>query len=240
MSTIDILIIGGGIVGMATALELQSREPKAKIVVVEKEAGPATHQSGHNSGVIHAGVYYTPGSLKAKFCREGVQATESFCAEHAIPTENCGKLIVATYEAELSRMETLRDRARQNGIIIEDVDQVGLQQMEPNINGLAALYSPTTGITNYKQVTQVMSELFLARGGAIHYGERVISGNETASHVTVKTNVSTFDVDRVFSCAGLHSDKLIRAFSQTPGYRVVPFRGEYFQILNQSEHLVKH
>jgi len=129
-----------------------------------------SHQSGHNSGVIHAGVYYAPGSLKARFCREGVQATEDFCTEHAIPIEKTGKLLVATTEDEIERMHALGERARSNAIKIDDIDQHELRKLEPHINGLAALFSPTTGITDFKRVTEVMATLFTARGGDIRYG----------------------------------------------------------------------
>jgi len=237
---VDILIVGAGIVGIATALEMQTREPNARITVIEKEANPAAHQSGHNSGVIHAGVYYKPGSMKAKFCRDGVTATIDFCTEHGIPVKQCGKLIVATDAAELTRLQNLGTRARENGILIEDVDQAQLSRMEPNINGVAALYSPTTGITDYKQVTEVMAKLFTTRGGVIRYNEPVIRGRETDSLVTITTNRGTIEADRVFTCTGLHSDRTIRAFGQDPGYQVVPFRGEYFQLLNQPDDLVNH
>lgn len=238
--TTDILIIGGGIIGMATALELQTRDRSARITVLEKEATPAVHQSGHNSGVIHAGVYYAPGSMKARFCREGVQATEAFCTEHGIRFDRIGKLIVATSEAEVVRMKNLGKRARQNGIVIEDVDQSGLRGMEPHINGVAALYSPSTGITDFKRVAEVMAELFILRGGTVRYGERVVTGREDPSHVSVTTKKGTMEADCVVTCAGLHSDRVIRAFGQEPGYRVVPFRGEYFRLLNQPDNLVNH
>ena len=238
--TTDILIIGGGIIGMAAALELQTRDPSARITVLEKEPVPAVHQSGRNSGVIHAGVYYAPGSMKARFCREGAKATEAFCTEHGIRFERLGKLIVAVSEAEVVAMENLGKRARQNGIVIEDVDQSSLRAMEPRINGVAALFSPATGITDFKRVTEVMSSLFVSRGGAARYGERAVSGQETAAHISVTTDKGVIEANRVVTCAGLHSDRLIRAFGQEPGYRVVPFRGEYFRLMNQPDDLVRH
>lgn len=236
----DILILGGGIIGMATALELQSRDSAAKITVLEKEAAPAVHQSGHNSGVIHAGVYYAPGSMKARFCRAGVHATEAFCTEHGVPFDKIGKLIVATSEAEMTRLSALGLRARSNGIEIQDVDEAALRRMEPHINGRAALFSPSTGITDYKQMTAVMADLFAQRGGRIRYGEQVVAGQETSSHVAVTTAKGEIQAGRVVTCAGLHSDRVIRAFAQDPGYRVVPFRGEFFRLLNQPDDLVRH
>lgn len=238
--TCDILIVGGGIIGVATALELQSRDHRSRIILLEKEPGPAFHQSGHNSGVIHAGVYYAPGSLKARFCREGVPATEAFCDEHGIDYQRLGKLIVATTEPEVQRMTKLGARARQNGIVIEDVDQTGLREMEPHINGLSALYSPTTGITDYRRMTEVMAELFVSRGGNIRYGEAVISGHESGDHVSVETAKDRYEAQRVVTCAGLHSDRVIRCFGQNPGYKVVPFRGEFFRLINQPDDLVSH
>ncbi len=238
--TSDFLIVGGGIIGMATALELQARHPTARITLLEKEPSPATHQSGHNSGVIHAGVYYAPGSLKAQFCRAGVAATEAFCQEHALPYERPGKLIVATSAAEVERMTRLGARARQNGIAIEDVDEASLRKLEPHINGRAALYSPTTGITDFQRITQVKAQLFAARGGDLRYGARVLSGQEQAGQVRVTTNQGVLEAGQVVSCGGLHSDRLIRAFGQQPGYRVVPFRGEFFRLLNQPDDLVSH
>lgn len=236
----DILVIGGGIIGMATALELQSRDPAMKVILLEKEATPAAHQSGHNSGVIHAGVYYAPRSMKAQFCRAGVQATRAFCEAHGVPTENTGKLIVATCAAEVTRLNALGARARDNGIAVEDVDEAALRIMEPHINGLAALYSPTTGITDYKRMTAVMADLFVQRGGVIRYGEKVVSGRALATHMAVVTTKNIFEADRVVSCAGLHSDRVIRAFGQEPGYQVVPFRGEFFRLRNQPDDLVRH
>ncbi len=238
--TSDILIVGSGIIGMASALELQSRHPDARITVLEKEDGPARHQSGHNSGVIHAGVYYAPGSLKAQFCREGVPATQAFCDEHKIPYQRIGKLIVATTEPEVGRMEKLGARARQNGIEIQDVDQTTLRLMEPHINGLAALYSPSTGITDYQRMTQVMADLFVARGGTLLYNERVVAATETPQQVSVRTTTARYEADRVVTCGGLHSDRVITAFGHKPGYRVVPFRGEFFRLINQPEDLVSH
>ncbi|MAV47861.1 MAG: L-2-hydroxyglutarate oxidase [Alphaproteobacteria bacterium TMED89] len=238
--TTDTLIVGGGIIGIATALELQTRDPSSSIVVLEKEAVPAAHQTGHNSGVIHAGVYYAPGSKKALFCREGVPATEEFCREHGVGFDRVGKLIVATHEGELDRMTRLGQRARQNGIEIDDVDEAGVRQLEPHINAVAALLSPTTGITNYRRIAEVMAQLFVGRGGVIRYGERVIGCHEGQDYVAVTTENARFEAARAITCAGLFSDRIIRAFGHEPGYRVVPFRGEYFRIANQPDDLVSH
>ncbi|MFV0384304.1 L-2-hydroxyglutarate oxidase [Paracoccus sp. (in: a-proteobacteria)] len=238
--TADILIVGGGIIGFGTALELQRRNPRADIVVLEKEAGSARHQSGHNSGVIHAGVYYKPGSLKARFCREGVAATYAFCAEHDIPVSRCGKLIVATDEHELARMADLGNRARRNGIEIQDVDAPTLRWLEPHINGLGGLLSPSTGIVDYARITDTMARLFVARGGTVEYGQRVLRGEDGPASVVVRTTAIRYEADRVITCAGLHADRIIRAFGQKPGFRIIPFRGEMFRLLNQPPDLVSH
>ncbi len=238
--TADILIVGGGIIGFGTALELQNRHPDARIIVLEKEDAPARHQSGRNSGVIHAGVYYKPGSLKAQFSREGVGATNAFCTEHGIPVDNCGKLIVATDEREMVQMEALGARARLNGIEIEDVDAAALQEIEPHIKGHGALFSPATGIVDFGKVTTTMARLFAARGGAVLYGEQVVSGHDGTGPVSVVTQSGHFEADRVVSCAGLHADRVIRSFGQDPGFRIIPFRGEVFRLLNQPDDLVRH
>ncbi len=164
MKQYDLTIIGGGIVGVSTALALQTHFPEAKILLIEKEHRFATHQTGHNSGVIHAGVYYAPGSLKADFCRRGSQATRSFCAEHHIPFKQCGKLLVATTAIELERMQALKQRCIENRIHVADVNQQELTQMEPRIQGLGALLVPATGICDFTRITRKMADLFLSRG----------------------------------------------------------------------------
>ena len=238
--TTDVLIIGGGIIGMATALEIQRRSPSRTITVLEKEPNPAQHQSARNSGVVHAGIYYKPNSLKAKFCAQGVIATQDFCREHNLPYDKIGKLIVATDASEVSRLQDLSTRARKNGIVVEDIDQTELRKMEPHIQGLAGLYSPNTAITDYQQITCVMENLFVSRGGVVRYGETVTGGHENQDHVVVKTHQRTYETAQVVSCAGLQSDRIIRAFGQTADYRVIPFRGEFYRIHNQPDDLVSH
>jgi (S)-2-hydroxyglutarate dehydrogenase len=238
--TTDFAITGGGIVGLATALDLQSRHPTARITLLEKEPRPALHQTGRNSGVIHAGVYYAPGSLKARFCALGVQATHDFCAEHGIPTQNCGKLIVATDEAELTRMATLESRARANGIKIERLSAKEAQALEPNISSTGALLSPTTGIVDFGLVAQKMAELFTRRGGDILLNTRVTGGNEGPQSVTLHTGQGTLSAGKAVFCAGLHADRLARSFGADIAFRIIPFRGDYFAIKNQPDDLVQH
>lgn len=236
--TSDFLVIGAGIVGLATALDLQARG--GSVTVLEREDTPARHQTGRNSGVIHAGVYYAPGSHKARLCREGVAATESFCAEHGIPYETCGKLIVATDEKEAARLDRLEERSRLNGIQIERVTADDIRRLEPHIEGVAGLLSPSTGIVDYGRMARTMADLFVARGGRLETGARVTGGQIRSDRVTVTTTGDSYDAGALVACAGLQSDRIIRAFGLDPGFRVVPFRGEYFRILNQPEDLVRH
>ena len=238
--TTDFAIIGGGIVGLATALDLQSRHPTARITLLEKEPSPALHQTGRNSGVIHAGVYYAPGSLKAQFCAQGVAATQEFCAEHAIPTQTCGKLIVATDDTELTRMEALETRARANGIEIEHLTGEEARALEPNISATGALLSPTTGIVDFAAVALKMADVFRARGGEILLNTRVTGGKESASGITLHTNQTTLSASKAVFCAGLHADRMARAFGADIAFRIIPFRGDYFAIKNQPTDLVQH
>ncbi|WP_022702777.1 L-2-hydroxyglutarate oxidase [Pseudorhodobacter ferrugineus] len=238
--TTDFAIIGGGIVGLATALDLQSRHPNAKIILLEKEPQPAQHQTGHNSGVIHAGVYYAPGSLKAKFCALGVTATNAFCAEHAIPTQTCGKLIVATNADELARMATLESRARTNGIPIERLTAEDAQKLEPNISATGALLSPSTGIVDYAVMARKMADILTSRGGEILFNTRVTGGMETPQGITLHTTNGTLSAGKAVFCAGLHADRVARAFGADIQFRIIPFRGDYFAIKNQPDDLVQH
>ncbi|MDN5785604.1 L-2-hydroxyglutarate oxidase [Pseudorhodobacter sp.] len=238
--TTDFAIIGGGIVGLATALELQSRHPNVKITLLEKEPRPALHQTGRNSGVIHAGVYYAPGSLKAQFCAAGVPATLAFCAEHSIPTQTCGKLIVATDASELPRMVNLETRARANGIEIEQLTGEQARTLEPNIAAVAALLSPATGIVDFGVVALKMAEVFKARGGEIHLNAHVTGGTEGAQGITLETSIGRYFAGKAVFCAGLQSDRMARTFGADVKFRIIPFRGDYFAIKNQPPNLVQH
>lgn len=238
METADFTLVGGGIVGLATALRLQDLHPTARILLLEKEGALGLHQTGRNSGVIHAGVYYAPGSHKARFCAAGVAATRAFCAEHGLPMETCGKLIVATDEAELPRMEALEARARANGIEIERLSGEEARKLEPNIASVAALLSPATGIVDYAAMALKMADLFRARGGEIRMGIRVTGGTETASGVLLTTDKGEIATGKAVFCAGLQSDRIARAFGAEVDFRIIPFRGDYFQIRNQPADLV--
>jgi (S)-2-hydroxyglutarate dehydrogenase len=239
MTTADFVIIGGGIVGLATARDLQTRHPKAKIIVLEKEPSPARHQSGRNSGVIHAGVYYAPGSHKAKFCAKGVAATRAFCAENDVPMETCGKLIVATDEAELTRMAALETRARANGIPIERLSGEEARKLEPNISAVGALLSPSTGIVDYGVVALKLADLFTQAGGEIRCDCVVTGGFETEHGLELHTNQGSFSTAKAVFCGGLQADRLAKLFGAAIDFRIIPFRGDYFAIKNQPADLVK-
>ncbi len=236
----DFCIIGGGIVGLATALELSQVRPGASVLVIEKEASLARHQTGHNSGVIHAGIYYKPGSLKADLCRRGAAATKAFCDDHAIPYETRGKLVVATNPLELSRLKDLAANARQNGIVIEDLDAAEMRRREPNVVGLGAIFTPTTGIVDYRRICEVMCTLLRARGGTILFGREIDAVREEADAVTVEAGASSWRARHLIACAGLQSDRIARLAGLAIEHQVVPFRGEYYDVAAAKRDLVRH
>lgn len=239
MAHYDFIVVGGGIIGFATARQLQQDHPGSTIAVLEKESRLALHQTGRNSGVIHAGVYYTPGSLKAKFCREGNLATKKFCSEHQIPFRETGKLLVATTHAELGRMQDLLERCRQNDIPTEVLNQQQLQEKEPNVVGLGATWVPSTGIVDYARITHKLATIFTAAGGDIHTNCRVTGIRENQG-AEVSTSIGRFQAKFVVGCAGLHSDRLIRMLGKEPEFRILPFRGEYFQLPVDKRRIVSH
>lgn len=236
----DFIVIGGGIIGMSTAWQLQQRYPGKRVLVLEKEAGPAQHQTGHNSGVIHAGVYYTPGSLKARFCREGNVATKAFCSEHGIQYDECGKLLVATNAKELERMQALIGRCAENGIEIEVLDEAQLKKREPNISGVGAIFVPSTGIVSYTQITARMGELVEQDGGEVRFNTAVTSIEEGDTGVSVSTTQGTFKGDYLVACAGLMSDRVVRMMGLKPEFKIIPFRGEYFLLGEEHNQIVNH
>ncbi|CCN69474.1 putative Aminobutyraldehyde dehydrogenase [Vibrio nigripulchritudo SFn27] len=237
----DYVILGGGIVGVSTAWQLKQREPEADILLIEKEQKLAQHQTGHNSGVIHAGVYYAPGSLKAQFCREGVEATKSFCAKHDIPVENCGKLLVATTPLEVTRMEALFERCQTNGIDVEMLNQEELKVREPNITGLGAIYVSTTSIVSYTQVCNAMAEEFTAMGGEIRYGSAVTALDENAERVEVEINQKErIQSSFLIACCGLMADRVATLMDLPVEFQIVPFRGEYYRLAPKHNQVVNH
>lgn len=240
----DYLIIGGGIVGVSTAWQLQQRKPKARILLLEKEVAYAQHQTGHNSGVIHAGVYYAPGSLKAQFCKAGVAATIEFCQQHNINYEQCGKLLVATNAVELERMHTLYQRALQNGLTLELLNAEQLNAYEPNIRGVGAILVKDTAIVNYQQVSHKMAELYLAQGGESRLQHEVTGLTETDDCIQVDTLhqgvTQNFQTRYLISCAGLMADRLTRMLGIATDFQIIPFRGEYYQLPETYNDVVKH
>ena len=225
-----VVIIGGGIVGLATALALRESSPDAPLTVLEKESEVGRHQTGHNSGVLHAGVYYPPGSLKARLCADGRARMEAFCATHGVPFTRCGKLVVATREAELPRLETLRERAVANGLAVEVLDRDALREVEPHAAGLRALRVPESGVVDYGEVARAMKAALIAQGVAVRTGQSLRGVRRMNHALVLETGTGEVESDFVVNCGGLHADRLARRFGLDPGIRIVPFRGEYFHL----------
>ncbi len=240
MNPFDFAIIGGGIVGVATALELKNRFTDARIALIEKEIRFAAHQTGHNSGVVHAGVYYQPGSLKADFCKQGAALTREFCAEHNLPYRRTGKLLVATDPLELERMAALAERCRENRIGTRRIDRAQLLEMEPAVTGLGALYVPATAITDYIKITQKMAELFAAKGGVIKTGQKVTGISEDANGITICLPTETVSGRYLIVCGGLQADRLAKMAGIDPDFAIIPFRGEYYQLPQKHNGIVRH
>ena len=226
----DFCVIGGGIVGLATAMKLLELNPGATLVLLEKEHELAMHQTGHNSGVIHSGIYYAPGSRKADLCKRGERATKEFCAAHGIPFVTCGKTLVATSLLELERMEALVGRAAENGIEVERLDADALRRREPNITGLGALFVPATAIVDYRQVCAAMGRVIRDARGEIVLGARVSAITETTDAVRVSAGDRGWTAGRLVACAGLQSDRIARLAGLPVTHQIVPFRGEYFRL----------
>lgn len=236
----DFIVIGGGIVGMATARELALRHRGSDILVLEKEPRLAAHQTGHNSGVVHAGIYYTPGSLKARLCVEGAATTKRFCADHAIPVEVCGKLVVATHADDLARLRFLVTRAAENGAAFTLIDAAELRRREPHIAGKAAGFAPETAIVDYGRITRALADDATAHGAIVMTDMDVTTLREDCDGVTVRASDRPWRGRRVIVCAGLQSDRLARTAGLDPPFRIVPFRGEYFVLPESREGLISH
>jgi len=240
IQTYDFIIVGGGIVGVSTALSLIKKHPSKKILLLEKEESFATHQTGHNSGVIHAGVYYEPGSLKAEFCREGLKETIKFCTAHKIPFNQCGKLLVATNDLELERMKKLYERCKANQIDVEILDQKKLNATEPNIVGIGAILVKSTGIVDYKLITKKMSEQFESLGGEFLLNTEVINLKEDKERIQVITSSETISSEYLICCAGLMADRVAKLLDIKIDFQIIPFRGEYYKLKDKHNSLVKH
>ncbi|ABM04447.1 FAD dependent oxidoreductase [Psychromonas ingrahamii 37] len=240
----DYVIIGGGIIGVSTAWQLQQRYPEKSILLVEKESQLSRHQTGHNSGVIHAGVYYKPGSMKAKFCKAGVKATTEFCKKHNIPVENCGKLLVATNQLELERMQDLYQRCHENEIHAILLNQAELKIREPNIQGLGAIFVDSTSIVNYTLVTQKMAEEFVKLGGKVMLDTKVINLVESAENTILTCQSSAEEVSItsrfLVSCSGLMADRITKMLNIETDFQIIPYRGEYHQLPAKHNNIVNH
>ncbi len=230
-----IIIIGGGIVGIATARAVQERRPGVRVIVLEKEDRLCAHQTGRNSGVIHSGIYYMPGSYKARLCVAGNASMYAFCQEHGIAHERCGKVIVATEPRELPQLHRLYQRGIENGIGVRYLNSDELGQHEPHMAGIAGLHVPSTGIVDYKAVVAQLAAMVVARGGEVRCGVRV-TGVGTG---IVETTSGVIGASQIINCAGLHSDRVARLAGIDPGAQIVPFRGEYYQLKLEKAHLVK-
>lgn len=233
-------MIGAGIVGLATARALSRRHPEASIVVLEREPGPAMHQSGHSSGVIHAGIYYDPGSLKARLCVEGAAALYEYCAARGIEARREGKVIVATDPAELPRLDRLERRGRANGVPgLSRIGQDELREIEPHARGLAALHSPRTGVVDFRHVARAFAEEATAEGARISYGCPVTGIVESEAGIVVRHRLGTTRAGRLVACAGLWADRLAIAAGGSPDPRIVPFRGAYLRLRPERAELVR-
>jgi L-2-hydroxyglutarate oxidase len=236
----DIVLIGGGIVGLAVALEITKRFPRLRLLLLEKEDRVGQHQSSHNSGVIHSGVYYQPGSLKARLCVEGARAMIEFCRAHDIPHQVCGKVIVAVHQQEFSRLEELRRRGEVNGLTgLQMIGPEQLREIEPCASGLRALVVPSTGITDYALVCEKYAELIRAQGGTILTSTAVTGLRHLTSEVGVETSGPSFSTNYLINCAGLFSDRIAGMTGGRPDIIIVPFRGEYYHLISQRSSLVR-
>ena len=240
-NSFDITIIGGGIVGLATALELTKRYPQRKLAILEKEDRLAAHQTGHNSGVIHSGIYYKPGSLKAQTCVAGAKAIIAFCQQHDIPYEVCGKVVVATSPAELPRLEELHRRGTANGV--EGMEMIGperLREIEPHATGVRALHVPTTGIIDFPRVAQTYAQLIQEKGGDLRLRHELLGIVRADGGLVLETSQESIHSKFMINCGGLHCDRIARLAGAQPDLQIVPFRGEYYTIAPQRRTLVKN
>lgn len=236
----DYCVIGGGIVGLATAAHILDRRPGASVLLLEKEAELAYHQTGHNSGVIHSGIYYEPGSLKATLCKVGAAETRQLAAEHGVPVETCGKLLVATSPRELSMMADLGERARANGIQVERLDAAELSRREPAVVGMGALYVEETGIVDYVRIADALARQIELAGGVIETGSRVTALAESTDAVRIETFAQSWTAKSVAVCAGLQADRLSRLAGIKTDFQIVPFRGEYYRLPAARNDIVRH
>ena len=237
----DICIIGGGIVGLATAYQISKKHPKLKLAVLEKETSLAKHQTGHNSGVLHTGIYYKPGSLKAMNCRNGKQAMEQFCQEQGIDHELCGKIIVALNDEEVPRMKNIYQRGQENGVNCKIISREEMLEIEPRVAGVQAIHVPECGIVNYKQVCLRLGEIIQEKEeNKIFLGHQVTKIRNLTTSLVVETDKQQIECKHLINCGGLHSDKLTKLGGQKPPAKIIPFKGEYFELKKNAKHLCKN
>lgn len=240
MANQDYIIIGAGIVGLATAYALRTSDSECSITILEKESGPAFHQTGRNSGVIHSGVYYKPGSKKASLTRAGSDKMISFCQQFGIPFEQCGKVIVATDKSELPYLDSLLERGKKNGLNVQKVTQEELIEHEPHVNGIAGIYVPEAGIVSYKKVSETLVRLLNEMGVEVAFKQKVISIHADDGRCYIQTEMAQFEADYLINCAGLHSDTLAKAAGLSLDHRIIPFRGEYYELIPSRRYLVNN
>lgn len=236
----DFAIVGGGIVGLSTGMNIYKRFPNAKVVVIEKEAVVADHQTGHNSGVIHSGIYYKPGSFKAKFARQGSKTMKDFCKTYGIDHDICGKVIVATKQEEIPLLENLYKRGLENKLDIQRIGPDELKEIEPHVSGLGAIRVPQAGIVNYRQVSEKFASIIEEHGGEIHLNTKVEKIYEESDQVSIETSRGTIKARLVINCAGLHSDRVAKATGYKIDMKILPFRGEYYKLRPEKRYLVKN
>jgi L-2-hydroxyglutarate oxidase LhgO len=237
----DVIIVGGGIVGLATAHRLQERHRGLRLLLLEKEPGLAMHQTGNNSGVLHSGLYYKPGSDKARLSVEGLKLMVAFCREHGVAHEQCGKIVVATSEGELPQLENLWQRGKANGLQgLRKLTPEQIREIEPHAAGIAAIHVPEEGIVDYRAVSDKLGELVCKNGGEVRLNTRVLKLIPASDGWTIETTAGEFHARIVITCAGLHADRLVRASGQIPRAKIVPFRGEYYKIKKERQHLVRN
>jgi L-2-hydroxyglutarate oxidase len=241
MEKYDVIIVGAGIVGLATALQIKQQRPALKVMVLEKESKVAAHQTGNNSGVIHSGIYYKPGSLKALNCIEGYHLLIEFCKAHQIPFELCGKIIVATSESELTALDNIYKRGVENGLTgLRYINSEEIKAIEPETYGVKGLVVPQTGIVDYKVVANKYAEVFQSLGGELMYNQKVVAVNAQAHEIQVKTNQQSFTTRLMVNCAGLYSDKVAAMTIPDLDIKIIPFRGEYYALKHEKRQMVKH
>ena len=238
-TTHDVAVVGGGIVGLAAALACVQRRPGSSVIVLDKEQHVAGHQTGNNSGVIHSGIYYKPGSLKARFCIEGNAEMVAFCQANDIAHEICGKVIVATHASEIDRLDALYERALAHGIAVERLGPAGIAEHEPHVVGIAGLWINSTGIVDYTAVSQAYARLIAEAGGEVRLGARVTGVGRSGNDHVVSATTGDIRARFLVNCAGLHSDRTVTMAGATPPAKIVPFRGEYYELAPAARWLVK-